>query len=125
MPARANPAFLLARSSVRSPYPALAGFRQALLALARSLKNLGYKITGSDQKNNSNISYAYCSDTTYEPLISDKLKNINILYHESTFLEKHVHLAKKTKHSTALQASKIAKAANVTILNISKYHGLC
>ena len=25
-------------------------------------------------KNNSNISYAYCSDTAYEPSISEKLK---------------------------------------------------
>ena len=47
--------------------------------------------------------------------------NINILYHESTFLEKHVHLAKKTKHSTALQASKIAKAANVNKLILGHF----
>ena len=73
------------------------------------------------KKNNSNISYAYCSDTAYEPSISEKLKNINILYHESTFLEKHVHLAKKTKHSTALQASKIAKAANVNKLILGHF----
>ena len=35
-----------------------------------------------------------------------------MLYHESTFLEKHINLAKKTKHSTAMQAAMVAKKAN-------------
>ena len=73
------------------------------------------------KKSNSNISYAYCSDTEYFPEISKYLENFNILYHESTFLEKHRDLAKKTKHSTALQASKIALSSNVNKLILGHF----
>ena len=58
--------------------------------------------------------YAYCSDTRYfEPLIP-LIKEVDLLYHESTFLEINSELAKKTKHSTALQAATIANKAMVT-----------
>ena len=73
------------------------------------------------KKSNSNISYAYCSDTEYFPEISKYFENFNILYHESTFLEKHRDLAKKTKHSTALQASKIALSSNVNKLILGHF----
>jgi ribonuclease Z len=36
-----------------------------------------------------------------------------VLYHESTFLDKHDQLATKTKHTTAKQAATIAKDANI------------
>ncbi len=64
------------------------------------------------KNNDSNISYAYCSDTQFSPEICNYIKNVNILYHESTFLEKHSDLALKTKHTTSLQAAKIAKESN-------------
>jgi len=57
--------------------------------------------------------YAFCSDTVYFPQIINQIKNIDVLYHESTFLDKHEHLAKKTKHTTAKQAALIAKEANI------------
>ena len=44
-----------------------------------------------------------------------------MLYHESTFLEKHSELAKITKHSTALQAAKIARDARVKRLMLGHY----
>ena len=50
-------------------------------------------------------SYAYCSDTRFKKSISKKISGIDLLYHESTFNEKHKNLAKKTGHSTALQAA--------------------
>lgn len=59
------------------------------------------------------VSYAFCSDTVYKPDIVDIIKNVDLLYHESTFLEELLDLAKKTGHSTALQAGKIAKQAQV------------
>ena len=59
-----------------------------------------------------NTSYAFCSDTTYHEEIISILKNVTLLYHESTFLEIDSDLAKKTLHSTASDAAKIAKAAN-------------
>lgn len=66
-------------------------------------------------------SYAYCSDTCFEPSIVEIIKNATILYHESTFLEKHEHLAEPTKHSTAKQAAEIAKMANVEKLILGHF----
>lgn len=56
-------------------------------------------------------SFAYCSDTIYDPGIVKFIKGTDLLYHESTFLEDHAERAKKTFHSTAKQAAEIAKAA--------------
>lgn len=58
-------------------------------------------------------SYAFCSDTAYNEDIIPIIKEVNVLYHESTFLEKHSKLALSTKHSTAKQAASIARLANV------------
>ena len=66
-------------------------------------------------------SYAFCSDTVYDTNLSEQLKGVDVLYHESTFLESEAELATKTKHSTALQAAKIAKAANVKTLVLGHY----
>jgi len=69
------------------------------------------------------ISYAFCSDTSYFPEIIPIIKNINCLYHETTFLNDREELAAKTKHSTASQAASIAKQANVKQLIIGHYSG--
>lgn len=66
-------------------------------------------------------SYAFCSDTVYKEAIVPIIKNIDVLYHESTFLDKHAHLAPKTKHSTAKQAATIAKLAHVKTLILGHY----
>ncbi|NPA37120.1 MAG: ribonuclease Z [Chlorobi bacterium] len=57
-------------------------------------------------------SYAFCSDTGYNPAMIPVIKNVDLLYHEATFAEEHKELAKKTTHSTARQAAEIAKEAN-------------
>lgn len=66
-------------------------------------------------------SYAYCSDTGYEPNIVQQITGVDALYHESTFLESEAHLSVKTKHSTAKEAAAIAKAANVGTLILGHY----
>lgn len=66
-------------------------------------------------------SYAFCSDTMYKEDIVPIIKDVNVLYHESTFLEKHAHLAPKTKHATAKEAARIAKQANVGTLLLGHY----
>lgn len=66
-------------------------------------------------------SYAFCSDTAYKESIVPIIKDVDVLYHESTFLEKHAHLAPKTKHSTAKEAATIAKMANVKMLILGHY----
>lgn len=68
-------------------------------------------------------SYAFCSDTMYYPKIIEQLKGTQVLYHESTFLESHKHLCERTMHSTAKEAAKIAKEANVETLILGHYSG--
>jgi len=66
-------------------------------------------------------SYAYCSDTGYKPDIVGQIKEVDALYHESTFLESEARLAPKTRHCTAKQAATIAKAAEVGALILGHY----
>ena len=66
-------------------------------------------------------SYAFCSDTSYTTDIVDHIRNVDVLYHESTFLEQHRHLAGKTGHSTARQAAEIAKQAHAETLILGHY----
>ena len=68
-----------------------------------------------------NKSYAFCSDTTYFPNIIKKISHANLLYHESTFLEKDREKAKLTWHSTAKDAAKIARDAKVDKLIIGHF----
>jgi len=66
-------------------------------------------------------SYAFCSDTAYKENIVPQIENVDVLYHESTFLESELHLCAKTKHSTAKQAAGIAKKANAGTLILGHY----
>ena len=66
-------------------------------------------------------SYAFCSDTAYKEDIVPLIKDVDVLYHESTFLEDHEHLCAKTKHSTAKQAAMIALKANAKLLILGHY----
>ncbi|WP_394749705.1 ribonuclease Z [Spongiimicrobium salis] len=66
-------------------------------------------------------SYAFCSDTAFKPDIVPQLKNVDVMYHESTFLESEGHLAPKTKHSTAKEAATIAKEAEIGKLILGHY----
>ncbi len=66
-------------------------------------------------------SYAFCSDTVYKPDIVPVIKDVDVLYHESTFLESHAHLAPKTKHSTAKEAARIAAQAAAKTLILGHY----
>jgi len=67
------------------------------------------------------LSYAYCSDTVFKPAIVPLIKNSDLLYHESTFLDDKIDLTEHTKHSTAKQAAEIAKLANVGKLILGHY----
>ena len=65
--------------------------------------------------------YAFCSDTSYNESIVPLIKFVDLLYHEATFLDSHANLAKKTKHSTAKQAAKIAKLSEVKRLILGHF----
>ncbi len=66
-------------------------------------------------------SYAYCSDTAFDPDLVPIIEGVTALYHESTFLEDQAELAFPTKHSTAKQAATIAKEAGVEKLILGHY----
>lgn len=65
--------------------------------------------------------YAFCSDTAYDERIISLLNNVDVLYHESTFLDSEENLAKRTLHSTAKEAATIALKANVKQLVLGHY----
>lgn len=59
------------------------------------------------------VSYAFCSDTRYFESIVPVIENVDVLYHEATFLHDLKEMADYTGHTTALEAARIARKANV------------
>lgn len=59
------------------------------------------------------VSYAFCSDTRYLEDVIPIIENVDVLYHESTFLHDLKEMADYTGHTTALEAARIARKANV------------
>lgn len=66
-------------------------------------------------------SYAFCSDTRFDERVAAAVKEVDLLYHEATFLHELLDRAEKTAHSTALEAGKIAAMAGVGRLLIGHY----
>ncbi|MCQ2346282.1 MAG: ribonuclease Z [Paludibacteraceae bacterium] len=65
--------------------------------------------------------YAYCSDTMYKENIVPQIEGVDMLFHESTFIEEWASRCKATMHSTAKQAATIALKAKVGQLVIGHY----
>lgn len=66
-------------------------------------------------------SYAYCSDTAYTKELVDVVKEVDLLYHESTFLDDRAFWAKETYHSTAKEAASFASEAKVDQLILGHF----
>ncbi|MBP7509833.1 MAG: ribonuclease Z [Prolixibacteraceae bacterium] len=66
-----------------------------------------HKITLSDPS----LSFAYCFDTSFYPTLAKRVKNVDLLYHEATFMNDNAELATEKGHSTTEQAATIAKMA--------------
>jgi ribonuclease Z len=66
-------------------------------------------------------SYAFCSDTKFFEALADEIKDVDLLYHESTFLEDKKDRAKQTFHSTARQAAQLAVLANTKQLLLGHF----
>lgn len=66
-------------------------------------------------------SLAYVSDTIFDEEIIPHVKGVDLLYHESTFLEEHAQRAQITFHSTAKEAAHIAKKAQVKKLLLGHF----
>jgi ribonuclease Z len=67
------------------------------------------------------IRYAYASDTLFDPRVVDAVRDVDVLYHESTFLHEKLDRALETKHTTALQAGMAAREAGVKQLLIGHF----
>ncbi len=66
-------------------------------------------------------SYAYCTDTAYNEAIIPDISGVDLLYHETTFMEDRRKDAEAKFHSTAKQAATIAHKAKVGKLLIGHY----
>lgn len=66
-------------------------------------------------------SYAYCSDTRYISTLHERLKNVDLLYHESTYGEDNLNRAETYWHSTARQAALVARDAGAKRLLLGHY----
>jgi ribonuclease Z len=71
--------------------------------------------------NSPGKSYAYCADTIYDKALSEKVKNVSLLYHEATYLHDLHERAASRFHSTASQAACIAKNAQAAKLLIGHF----
>ena len=66
-------------------------------------------------------SYAYISDTRPNQDLIPIIEGVDMLYHETTFLQEDGKLAHETYHSTSVQAAEIAKKADVKRLLIGHF----
>lgn len=66
-------------------------------------------------------SYAYCSDTRFKPDIVPMIKDVDVLYHEATFMQSELQNAIETMHSTAAEAATIAKNAGAKQLLLGHF----
>lgn len=66
-------------------------------------------------------SYGFVTDSLYYEKIIPYIKNVDLLYHESTFADDLKDRAKTTMHSTARQAAEIATKAEVRKLLLGHY----
>lgn len=67
------------------------------------------------------LSYAHMSDTVYMPELAEKIGPVDLLFHETTYLEEHRALAAPRGHSTARQAAMVARDAGARCLLTGHY----
>lgn len=66
-------------------------------------------------------SFAHCSDTKIKADIIPQIAEVDLLYHEATFLHSELNKAEETYHSTALQAATLADQAQVQKLLLGHF----
>jgi len=101
-----------------------------------SIENDFTKYSGTDKPliiKNSDVtykpynprSYAYCSDTAPFPKLASWVKGVDLLYHETTYLDEMREQANQRHHSTTIQAATCARDAGVKKLIIGHYSSRC
>lgn len=86
-----------------------------------SCGNLLFKVEDFTLPPHPPRSYAFCSDTRYEPSISTIIKDVELVYHEATFAENDADKAADRFHATAKEAAKTALDANAKKLLIGHF----
>lgn len=66
-------------------------------------------------------SYAFCTDTTFNPSLAPYFEGVDLLYHEATFMEADSPRAAETYHCTANQAGQLAQLAGVKKLLLGHF----
>jgi ribonuclease Z len=69
-------------------------------------------------------SYAYCADTAFYEPIAEKIKGVDLVYHESTYLSDLEKKAADRFHSTSKQAATIAKKAGANKLLLGHFSSM-
>jgi ribonuclease Z len=65
--------------------------------------------------------YAFCADTRYNEEMIEHIQGLDLIYHETTYLDSLRERAEERFHTTAMQAGLIAKKANVKKLLIGHF----
>ena len=65
--------------------------------------------------------YAYCADTIYDEKLIEKIRGVDMLYHEATYLDLLKERAANRFHSTSKEAAMIAKKAGVQRLLLGHF----
>jgi ribonuclease Z len=68
--------------------------------------------------------YAYCADTIYDEELVETIKNVDLLYHESTYLHALQQKASSRFHCTTIEAATIAKKAGVKKLLLGHFSSM-
>jgi len=66
-------------------------------------------------------SYAFAADTLYNESLADTVGNVDLLYHEATYLNDKLDKAVNRFHSTSAEAAMLAKRAEVKKLLIGHF----
>ncbi len=96
----------------------------ALIKQGNDYKNKNGEIIKNDELTEQKYlsrSFAFCSDTLFDEKIAEKIKDVDLLYFESTFLNDMKSRAEETYHTTAKEAGIIASLSNVKHLIIGHF----
>ncbi len=70
---------------------------------------------------NPTRSYAHISDTSYMPDLAQKIRGVDLLFHETTYLAQDIEKARERGHSTAAEAARTALDAGAGHLLTGHY----
>lgn len=94
------------------------------LQLGRDAVTRGGRVVPNSEvttEGRAGFSMAYLSDTSFVPELAAFARDVEFLYHESTYLERHTDLAHKTGHSTAGEAATFARLAGAKRLVLGHF----